>query len=769
MMPKEPRLALIQVLALCVLAVVACGPQRDQEQEIAVAVALTQTAAALAAPSATPTSAVTPTPLPATATATAAAPTATLSPPAAAAALEQYAALSLGIEPGADEGIHDVHAIPLTTAAPAQELWLIHTVGLRNVARQEFHLLILYRQTEQGWQELATVELNGISAGEASPDYLAEDAVQQVQLEPTTAWVQVEGIVGARGGYYALFQSDGEALQRAAYASNVKAGVGQLDDLNGDGIAEVVLDASDYYVFCYGCGARYAQYNILRWDGVRLTPITLAPLPASAPAALRAANDRALNFVAAGLWPQAVAAIDDGIALNVEEPAFEWNAIYIQYNAAAKAAVLTDQAAPGYPILDNVFYGDYAAAVDLMRSTPPAQIFSLRTPLIAGTNAEGATRQLATRILSSVEPVLRAQPELAAAYYLRAWATFLKNGFADDAVLADVAQAAQLDRDDELFAATVVAFGGDPATLSAAALTSTTTLTAGIALTTSAALTATPTVAMVNTEPQGAGSIYFSALDVDGRSAVFVVAALPAAQPARVVPDAIQPVMHPQGDRLAFHSTRDDMLGLGGYDLSTSERLRFAYNIEDALPTWNPAGDQLFFASTRYGDGRWRLYQLWADGNGEATDMRYGQDPAWHPSAERIVYKGCDDAGGNCGLWLMNSDGSDRQVLTSNSGDSRPRWTPTGDRVVFMSDQRDGNWEVYAVALVTGNVTRLITSPANDGLPVVSPDGTRVAFYSDRQDGWAIWVAPLAGGEAERITPVGDLPNWLEQGMDWIP
>jgi Tol biopolymer transport system component len=308
----------------------------------------------------------------------------------------------------------------------------------------------------------------------------------------------------------------------------------------------------------------------------------------------------------------------------------------------------------------------------------------------------------------------------------------------------------------------VVSFGGDPANLSTAMLTNTTTVTASAVMTTAAP------VAAVNAAPAlGTGNIYFSARDVDDRSAVFMVEAIAGAQAERIVPDAIQPVMHPQGGRLAFHSTRDDMLGLGGYDLSTIERLRFAYNIEDALPTWNPNGDQLYFASTRYGDGRWRLYQLWADGNGEATDMRYGQDPAWHPSAERIVFKGCDEAGGNCGLWIMNSDGSERQTLTSNSGDARPRWTPDGENVVFMSDQRDGNWDVYVLNVASGAVTRLTTNLANDGLPVVSPDGAQVAFYSDRESGWAIWVAPLAGGTAERITSLGDLPNWLEQGMDW--
>jgi Tol biopolymer transport system component len=287
------------------------------------------------------------------------------------------------------------------------------------------------------------------------------------------------------------------------------------------------------------------------------------------------------------------------------------------------------------------------------------------------------------------------------------------------------------------------------------------------AITASAVVTAT-VVSPTLTTAAGGGRLYYSGPDLDGHNAIFVVAATPGAEPARVVADAVQPALQPGGARLAFHTTRDDMLGLGGFDLATGERLRFTFNVEDTTPTWNPAGDQLFFGSTRYGDGRWRLYQVWADGNANATDMRYGQDPAWHPHDDLIVYKGCDDAGGHCGLWLMHSDGTERQPLTDNPGDARPRWAPDGKTVVFMSDQRDGNWELYTVAVDDGTVVRLSENAANDGLPVVSPDGTMVAFVSDRAGDWTIWKMPIGGGVAEQLLSLGELPNWLEQGLDWV-
>ncbi|RIK42296.1 MAG: hypothetical protein DCC55_09280 [Chloroflexi bacterium] len=775
------RANMIFLLLLCgvstLIGLTSCGRQADEERDIEIAVALTQTAAAQAEALPSPTIAATPIPAPTATTPPTTAPTPDLQTAeeatlAEATELETLAALNLGLEPDTTgTGIAGVRALKLESPS-ADNLWLVYTYGLRSSEPEQNHLLVLYSKSDRGWREVASVELSATSPAEPSPDSIEEGAVQQVHVEPANLWIQVEGGVGAHSGIYALYRFDGRNLRREAFGSNAHSIVGQLDDLNGDGVPEVVLDVSDYYVFCYSCGAHYAQYNILRWDGTRMAPVSLTPLDETAPAALREANQAALTLAAAGLWKEAEAAIDSGIALNIADPLFEWNAVYIQYNAVVKRAVATEDQTMDYPLLAQIFYGDYAAALDLMRAYTPADIFALRTPLIIGTAAEGATQQLANRILSSVEPVLRVRPNLAAAYYLRGWASFLKHGFADDAVLADLERAAQLAGDDALLVDTVAFFGGDPSTLSLAAPRPSTAVTATTATVTStvaatAPATIEPQTAASSPTSAAGGRIYYSAQDVDGRSAIFAVAVSPGAQPERIVPDAVQPAVQPGGERLAFHSTRDDMLGVGGFDQATGERLRFTYNIEDAFPTWNPAGNRLFFASTRYGDGRWRLYHVWADGNGEATDMRYGQDPAWHPNDNLIVYKGCDDAGGHCGLWLMRSDGADRRPLTDNAGDARPRWTPNGDAVIFMSDQRDGNWEIYLVMTATGTVTQLTDHPADDGLPVVSPDGTSAAFVSNRENGWAIWTMPIRGGTATSLVPIGELPNWLEQGVDW--
>lgn len=276
-------------------------------------------------------------------------------------------------------------------------------------------------------------------------------------------------------------------------------------------------------------------------------------------------------------------------------------------------------------------------------------------------------------------------------------------------------------------------------------------------------------VAIVTPPPPPAptGRIYYAAPGTDGLISIFVQPLTSGATPALVIANASQPSLHQASGRLALRSTRSDLLGIGIFDLTQERLTGLTSHVEDSLPRWNPAGDRLVFASTRHGDRRWRVYTVPVGGAATAQDIAFGLDPDWHPTADRIAYKGCDERGEHCGIWTMDSSGGERRPLTENKTDARPVWTPSGRQIVFMSESRHDNWDIYSVDS-WGNVTRLTNSPANDGLPTVSPDGSWVGFVSHRGGQWGVWIVPIQGGPARRVITIGpDLPNWLEQGIDW--
>ncbi|MFN8493457.1 MAG: protein kinase [Caldilineaceae bacterium] len=258
--------------------------------------------------------------------------------------------------------------------------------------------------------------------------------------------------------------------------------------------------------------------------------------------------------------------------------------------------------------------------------------------------------------------------------------------------------------------------------------------------------------------------------------------------PNLLVVNGSQPRLAPDGKTLAFHSMPPDAEGLSGWTLNSNLKpgdrsIRYDRYVEDSKespPDWNPTGEFLTFASRREGDRVSRVY-LKPALNTPNYSFIFGEDPAWQPNGNTIVYKGADDTGNQPGLWLVSNFGQSFRdtnysfkPLTNVATDRRPTWSPDGKYVVFMSNGRDGNWEIYRATVATGDVKRLTNDPGADGLPTVSPDGKYVAYVSNRGGSWEIWAVPIDGGESVLIGPIhgsfvrDDPSTWLEHAIQWV-
>jgi hypothetical protein len=367
------------------------------------------------------------------------------------------ASVAGGLPSGAFEG---VTVLPLKVPPGQRPLWAVHSYGMRNfdLNPSPDHFLAIYTQANGGWQELVRLALVGDDVKIAGPDYLGKDAVTQVQIAPSRIWLQVEGGAGAHSGVFDLVSFDGSQLRRDLNAFAPSPGVGRIQDVNGDGQPDVIVNASDPYVFCYACGVVKIGYVVYNWDEAQ-GQFVEAPLQdmlmgqSGHPG--RVANNEAVVLARAGLWKDAAAKITDAkqVSANVKPPfsneVIDWNYGIITLHADAMAKHAQNS---GYPLPSNVFYGDYAAAVNLMRPYPPDQIFAPTTPLVVGTVAENWVPQLTQEITSSATSALQAMPDLAAAYFLRGWAEYL----ADPVKLlsqakSDVAKAASLAPNDALY------------------------------------------------------------------------------------------------------------------------------------------------------------------------------------------------------------------------------------------------------------------------------------------------------------------------------
>lgn len=100
-----------------------------------------------------------------------------------------------------------------------------------------------------------------------------------------------------------------------------------------------------------------------------------------------------------------------------------------------------------------------------------------------------------------------------------------------------------------------------------------------------------------------------------------------------------------------------------------------------------------------------------------------------------IVFVSCKSQnalgmGSQCGIYLMDENGSGLRQLTNADGDGEPSLSPDGGRVVFDSSKRDGDYEIYMIHTDGSGLVRLTTHPGNDLRPSWSPDGNQILYIS---------------------------------------
>ena len=346
--------------------------------------------------------------------------------------------------------------LPLHVTDRERPLWAVHSKGFRNfdIVPVPSHFVAIYTWQNNTWQELAYQALNDLDENNFGPDTIYEQGVTQVDIAPAYTWLAIDGGVGAHGGTFQLLRFDGTTLHLEVIGNSASPGLGYLEDLNSDGTAELILRLHDFYVFCYACGVRRLNFGVYTWDTAneRMQEITIQPMPPDQqghPA--YPLTNWAVGLANGGLWADALDNIEraERVAAQASEPndTIAWNVALIHlYNQAYQAELNHTP----YPLLTHIFYGDYAAALDIMRAYGNDQIFSTSSPLIQGTVAEGQEQLLADYILQQTNAAIAAKPDLLAPYYLRAWATYLANP-ADPQIAADLQFVAALQPSEPLY------------------------------------------------------------------------------------------------------------------------------------------------------------------------------------------------------------------------------------------------------------------------------------------------------------------------------
>jgi TolB protein len=245
-------------------------------------------------------------------------------------------------------------------------------------------------------------------------------------------------------------------------------------------------------------------------------------------------------------------------------------------------------------------------------------------------------------------------------------------------------------------------------------------------------------------------------------SSALVVGLLAVVQPARLVASAMrsQRATH----QLAFSGSSPDSLDLYlvRADGTGFRRLTRTPNVNEAQPSWSPAGTVLAF--DRFSDyGATHHLSLLTLGARQARILvavpgagGYA-DPSWSPDGRWIVFSDNSDASGfsRGGIYVVSRRGTQlRKIPGTSNDDSAPSWSPDG-RLIAFANAKDG----IVVVNADGSSRRQLTDSPGDNTPVWSPKGRLVAFSrTDKDSNENIWVMNPNGSHQRQLTDAAPTP-----------
>jgi hypothetical protein len=240
----------------------------------------------------------------------------------------------------------------------------------------------------------------------------------------------VSGGIGAHSSFAKIFSFDGTTLNlELETGSDAGGGALQLVDANKDGQVDVIGDNTDYYVFCYACGVRIQGETIYAWDGTTFVEQKLLDSP-------DVTLQKAIEFARAQRFADAARQI-----VQVTPPTTlqdQWNVVIIQRMIELRQPHREDP----YPFLAAIFYGDYDAAVKIMRTYDADELVNPAGPLFTNTAADGFVDAVVWNVVGFTSIALEQDSTLTSAQFLRGWANTLLEprnpvGIADLQAVAD--------------------------------------------------------------------------------------------------------------------------------------------------------------------------------------------------------------------------------------------------------------------------------------------------------------------------------------------
>jgi len=219
----------------------------------------------------------------------------------------------------------------------------------------------------------------------------------------------------------------------------------------------------------------------------------------------------------------------------------------------------------------------------------------------------------------------------------------------------------------------------------------------------------------------------------------------------------------PDGHSIAWCTTRGNTHG--GADIwvmkqnGTDQRRVTDLGGNVTFPDFSPAGDSLVFAGRPAGFTNPDIWTIGLDGNGLTqltTSPAMDQFPVYSPDGTKIAFR--SNRTGTFQVWVMNADGSDQHLLTTDTSpkDQLPEWSPDGSRIAYAARSLATGLDIW-VMNADGTDQHAVMADSGDTYgPAWSPDGTRIAYLDATEN--TIETMDTQGGDV-RVLFAGGIPS----------
>jgi TolB protein len=185
------------------------------------------------------------------------------------------------------------------------------------------------------------------------------------------------------------------------------------------------------------------------------------------------------------------------------------------------------------------------------------------------------------------------------------------------------------------------------------------------------------------------------------------------------------PAFAPDGKTLAFSRATDqgtDIYAVNYKDNCCLQRLTVGRFSDNLSPVYSPDGQRLAFVSTRAGVPQ--IYVMAADGTDQQlfAPFDYGVTggsyaPDWSPDGQSVAFH--REVGGTYQVFVLDVRTRAVRQLTSVGRNEDPTWAPDSRHMAFVSD-RSGLRQLWIVDVETGRI-RVLVPQGGARLPAWSP------------------------------------------------